>query len=115
MSLKSDLVEVLEDTKCGETRIHVFLKQNSPLIEMVFCNEWNFHQVFHEFSLGGEKRVDVLLLSAHSNAWFVRFIELKSPQVRLYNSKGVKDKDLLKAEAQLAERREWEESNRAYF
>ncbi len=106
---------LLEDAATTERDAHAFLKRHRDIVVGAFATSWNYTEAFPEVQLGADLRVDFLVLCADSGHWTANFVELKSPSVALYNSKGEKSKDLLLVERQIAQRLDWRRVNENAF
>lgn len=64
----------------SERAVHNFLKRQPRPLCVVFARGWNKVLPLSEFCFGP----DFLIISAHSGAWHACFVELESPDGRLY-------------------------------
>ena len=103
------------DTASGERQIHTFLKEHDYLVGMAFHSNTHPRGVVSEFKLGAELRCDFLVLSCCSAWWTADFVELKSPNVRLYLKDGTPSKALRVAHRQIRDRKQWTRENEAYL
>ena len=110
-----ELTAILDDPDCGERKVHAFLKRHLDIVVGTFASSWNFAKAYSEVEFGAEYRADFVVLCADSGSWTAHVVELKSPRSRLYTQKGVKSKDLLLVERQLAQRAEWQRAFDASF
>ena len=115
MRLSEQLRAMLDAPSTTEREIHAFLKKHKDIVVGAFATSWNYTNAFAEVQLGADLRVDFLVLCANSGQWIAHLVELKSPSAALYTSKGVKSRDLLLVERQLAQRLEWRRTNEQAF
>ena len=74
-----ELAAILDDDKCGERRVHAFLKRNLDIVVGTFATSWNYAKAYSEIEFGSDYRADFLVLCADSGSWTAHVIELKSP------------------------------------
>ena len=110
-----ELAAILDDDKCGERRVHAFLKRNLDIVVGTFATSWNYAKAYSEIEFGSDYRADFLVLCADSGSWTAHVIELKSPTDRLYTTKGVKTSKFLLVERQLAQRSDWKRAFDSHF
>jgi hypothetical protein len=112
--LESNLLKVL-NAASGERTVHTFLKKHDYLIGMTFRSNTHPSGVVSEFELGTEFRCDFLVLSCCSAWWSVDFVELESPNARLYLKDGTPSKCLRIATRQIRDWKQWARLNEAYL
>jgi len=105
--LESSFRAALDDAG-NEQKIQTFLRKNVVIIRNALnAWAWNYVDVLPEFRLGSDYRVDYLIVSAHSGAWHVVFVELKSPRARLFTAKGLPSEALNTVLRQLDDWSRW--------
>lgn len=118
----TDVVELVDAFQLALTRaknereLQPFLKQHKILIRNAFNRfSWNFADVIPEFNLGGDYRIDFLVLSADSGSWNAIFVELKSHKDSFFTKQGIPNKSLNKALRQLDDWERWLNRNESNF
>ena len=109
-SRAAKLTAILDDSSTGEREVHDHLKKNLEIVINAFATSWNFAKAYAEVEFGSEYRADFVVLCADSGSWTAHVVELKSPKARLYTTKGVKSRELLLVERQLAQRLDWRQA-----
>ena len=104
--MERSLVRCLKQTS-GERAIHKFLKANCRLVEEVFQCSPQSIGTCPEFKLGADFRCDFLVVGWSSAWWDATFVELKSPNARLYLRDGSPAESLRKAQAQIRNWKSW--------
>lgn len=112
--LERKILKVL-DAASGERQVHTFLKKHDYLVGMAFHSNTHPCGVVSEFKLGAELRCDFLVLSCCSAWWTADFVELKSPNARLYLKDGTPSKALRIVNKQIRDRKLWTRENEPYL
>jgi hypothetical protein len=112
--LERKFLKVLDEAS-GEKDAHAFLKKHDHLVGMAFHSNTHPRGVISEFKLGAELRCDFIVLSCCSAWWTVDFVELKSPNARLYLKDGTQAQALRTANRQIRERKLWIQENESYL
>jgi hypothetical protein len=112
--LEREFLKVL-DAASDERSVHAFLKKHDYLVGMTFHSNTHPNGVVSEFELGAEFRCDFLVLSCCSAWWSVDFVELESPNARLYLKDGTSSKCLRIAARQIRDWKRWTRENEAYL
>ncbi len=108
-------LNALQSSK-DEREIHAFLKSRPYLVRNAFnAWAWNHVEVFPEYQLNNEYRIDFLILSADSGQWHVSIVELKSPFLKPFTKGGLYSKYLNEGIKQLEERIKWLHLNQNRF
>lgn len=113
-NLESEIERVLSSTS-GERAIHAFLKKNPVLVINSFSRAWNANICTSEFPFGNNWRADHLVLSADSGMWHAAFIELESPNSKLYLKDGTPSRTLRVAQRQIEDWKDWARVNEPYL
>jgi len=100
----------------NERDLQLFLKQNKVLVQNAYnAWAWNYVETLPEFDLGGEGRVDFLVLSADSGSWHATIVELKSHRDKSFTKRRTPTAALAEGLKQLDHRENWVRQNQHTF
>lgn len=96
----------------SEAAMQRFFESYPRPLHVIFNAGWNGYFAIPQLQFGADYRADFVVLSAHSGAWIATFIELESPQARLYLKDGTESRCLRTAIRQLKDWARWVETDR---
>lgn len=100
------LLNALNNSK-NEREIARYLKEHLILIRNACNYSWNTVIIKPEFCLGGDFRVDYIIVSANSCCWDVTLIEMQSHKDKIFIKNGNMSHQLNEAQRQITEWKKW--------
>jgi hypothetical protein len=85
----------------GERSVLSSLKRNPLVLSQAIGGSVYSNKVVAEFPFGTDYRADFVAMGAYSGGWYVNFVEMEPPSVRVFTKTGVLAKRLNGAVAQV--------------